>query len=67
MSIKNINRKVNLNDMKFRLFDFASPYAKDYSRIISKPAVSTDELETPSYYQKVIHPDSGYIYKKYLI
>lgn len=52
MSIKNINRKINLNDMKLRLFDFASPYAKDFKRIISKPSVSNDELETAIYYRK---------------
>lgn len=52
MSIKNINRKINLNDMKLRLFDFASPLAKDFNRIISKPSVSNKELETPIYYQK---------------
>lgn len=52
MSIKDINRKINLNDMKLRLFDFASPLAKDFNKVISKPSVSNDELETAIYYQK---------------
>lgn len=52
MSIRNINRKINVMDMKLRLFDFASPYAKEFNRIISKPSVSNEELETPIYYQK---------------
>lgn len=52
MSIRNLNRKINLMDMKLRLFDFASPYAKEFNRIISKPSVSNEELETPIYYQK---------------
>ena len=52
MSIKDINRKINLNDMKIRLFDFASTHAKDFNKVISKPSVSNDELETAIYYQK---------------
>lgn len=52
MSIRNINRKINLMDMKLRLFDFASPYAKEFNRIISKPVSSNKELEITIYYQK---------------
>lgn len=52
MSIRNINRKINLMDMKLRLFDFASPYAKESNRIISKPVSSNKELEITIYYQK---------------
>lgn len=52
MSIRNINRKINIMDMKLRLFDFASTYAKDFNRVISKQPVSNEELETPIYYQK---------------